>query len=108
MCSFQSLLLYLSLSDCLSIGDLAVVREAAWEARNEWYDIGLGLGVSADDLDEIKEDNLRNCKACFRDMLKVWLRRSQPSPSWKELVKVLRSPVIGYGELADRLQSRCV
>ena len=100
--------MYLSFSDCLSISDLVVVREAAWEARNEWYDIGLGLGVSADDLDEIKEDNPRNCKACFRDMLKVWLRRSQPCPSWKEIVKVLRSPVIGYGELADRLQSRCV
>ena len=53
-------LLYLSFSDCLSISDLVVVREAAWGARNEWYDIGLSLGVSADDLDEIDNDHPRN------------------------------------------------
>ena len=90
-------------SDCLSIDNLRDVLKAVWGARVKWYDIGLELCISPDNLDVIDKKNREDCDVCFREMLKVWLRRSQPSPSWKKLAEALRSPVIGYGELADRL-----
>ena len=91
------------LSGHLGISDLVKVQEAVWEARADWYDIGLGLTISADDLDAIKRDERDICKACFREMLKVWLRRSEPRPTWTELAKVLRSPMVDRGHLAEQI-----
>ena len=105
ICKFeQNVFLF---SDCLSINNLCEVKRAVWEARVKWYDIGLELRVSPDNLDVINKKNHEDCDVCIREMLKVWLRRSHPSPSWKELAEALRSPMIDYGELADRFQSHC-
>ena len=102
---FRRQLLYypLSISDHLGISDLVKVQKAVWEARADWYDIGLGLTISADDLDAIQNDHHGISKTCFREMLKVWLRRSEPSPTWTELAKVLRSPMVDRGHLAEQL-----
>ena len=76
---------------------------AIWDARSKWYDIGVGLCVSPDTLDVIEENKRGVCDACFREMLKEWLRRPKPHPTWTELAEVLRSPMIGYGHLANQL-----
>ena len=77
---------------------------SAWEARVEWYNIGLGLRISPDDLDTIKADQ-RDTKPCYMEMLKVWLR-TKPHPSWLKLAEALRSPLVGNEDLADKLASR--
>ena len=87
----------------LKITDLRAVQVAIWSARSKWYDIGVALCVSPDTLDVIDKDKRSVCDECFREMLKEWLRRPEPCPTWKELAKALRSPVIGYGHLADEL-----
>ena len=76
---------------------------AAWEARVEWYNIGLGLRISPDDLDTIQKDH-RDTKPCYMEMLKVWLR-TKPHPSWSKLAEALKSPLVGYEDLADKLES---
>ena len=93
----------LEFSGPLGINDLVSVQTTVWDARKEWYDIGLGLRMSADTLDAIREDERGICKACFREMLKVWLRRTKPKPTWSELAAVLRSPMVGYEDLAEQL-----
>lgn len=80
----------------LSTDDLEKVLEVVWEARLTWYNIGLGLQISPDRLDGIKEA-CQDCNECLREMLKVWLRSVPPSPTWKALAKALRSPTVGYG-----------
>ena len=97
-------IILLSVSDCLTIDDLSDVMVAAWEARVEWYNIGLSLRISPDDLDTIQKDQ-HNTKPCYMEMLKVWLRK-RPHPSWSKLAEALRSPLVGYEDLADRLASR--
>ena len=82
-----------------------MVVKAIWEARVEWYDIGVDLKISPDTLDEIRTDH-RDTKPCFREMLKVWLRRSQPHPSWSELAEALKSPMVGREDLADKLPQK--
>ena len=87
----------------LGISDLVKVQKAIWEARSDWYDIGLGLSISADTLDAIQKDHHDISKTCFREILKVWLRRTEPPPTWNELAAVLKSPMVGYEHLAELL-----
>ena len=93
----------LEFSGPLGISDLIKVQKAIWESRTDWYDIGLGLLVSPDTLDAIQKDHRDISKTCFREMLKVWLRRAEPKPTWTELATVLRSPMVGYEHLAEQL-----
>lgn len=63
----------------LCINDLVDVQNVTWEARKDWYDIGLGLHISPDDLDTIQEDHRNISRTCFREMLKVWLNNNYSS-----------------------------
>ena len=94
-----------SLLGYLGINDLGVVvnLKAVWEARVDWYDIGVALNISPDTLDEIRNDHRDTTKPCFREMLKVWLRRVEPRPTWSELAEALKSPMVGREDLADKL-----
>ena len=91
----------LLLLGCLSISDLGEVLEAVWEARSKWYNVGLSLRISPDTLDTIQRDHRDISENCFMAMLKVWLRRTQPHPTWAALARAMRSPMVGYGQLAE-------
>ena len=94
---------------CLEINDLCFVQRAVWDARSKWYDVGVELLVSPDTLDAIKKNERGICEACFREMLKEWLRRPKPCSTWAELAKALtRSPMIGYGHLADKIPPQSI
>ena len=89
----------------LDIGDLVDVQNSVWEARMKWYNIGLGLLISPGTLDAIKGNERGICERCFREILKNWLNRSNPKPTWTELAGVLRSPSVGYERLAEQLSN---
>ena len=91
----------------LSSGDLALVQNTIWEARSQWYNIGLGVGISADSLDAIESDNQSRCDHCFRDMLKLWLRKNHPRPCWSVIADALRSPSVKMSHLAQQLPQQC-
>ena len=82
------------------------MQRAVWDTRAKWYDVGVELLISPDTLDAIEENKRGICEAYFREMLKEWLRRPKPHPTWAELAEALRSPMIGYGHLADKLPPR--
>ena len=88
--------------DGLTIKDLNAVKNATWSARSKWYNLGLELGILADTLDVIKE-NCQNCEDCHIEMLKRWLKRSSPRPTWSALAKALRSLPVDEGALAKQL-----
>ena len=87
----------------LSIDDLGDVLEAVWEGRSKWYNIGLKLGISAGTLNAIKKNNNQDPDDCLTAMLEYWLNNGKPKPSWTELAKALKSPMVGYGHLAEQL-----
>ena len=41
-----------------------------------------------------------NPDECYTEMLKVWLRRVHPQPTWSALSDALKSPSVGCGDLA--------
>ena len=91
----------------LTINNLGLVHEEMFEARAEWYYIGLKLRVRVDFLDSIRSQ-FSSPKDLLRETLKEWLKTTDDT-TWKALVKALRSPVITEDRLAARLESKfCV
>jgi hypothetical protein len=89
--------------DCLSIDNLRDVLKAVWEARSKWYNIGLELGISAGTLDSISKTANQNPDDCITAMIKDWLRNEKPKPSWAAVANALKSPMVGYAQLAKEL-----
>ena len=77
--------------------------KSVFDARAKWYDIGLELKMDAGSLDAIEKDNPRDVQDCLRALLRKWLRRSQPKPTWGALVEALESSLIGEELLASKI-----
>ena len=86
----------------LTIKDLNTVQNETWSAHTKWYNIGLKLGILADTLDAISKDK-QSCNDRYTEMLKQWLRRSDPKPTWDALANALRSCSVDEGAPADQL-----
>ena len=87
----------------LGINNFSDVLEAVWEARSKWYNIGLKLGTSPGTLDAIKASSKENVDDCITAMIKDWLKNGNPRPTWAAIAKALKSPMVGYGHLAEQL-----
>ena len=101
MCILVYGLFFITL-DHLNSNDLQRVQNSIWEARVQWYNLGLGLDITPDSLDAIKLDNGHKTEDCFRTMLVQWLREQQ-RPNWRALAQALRSPSVGLGHLAEHI-----
>ena len=86
----------------LTIDNLGDVLEAVWEARAKWYNIGLKLDTSPGTLDSIKVAN-QNPDDCITAMIKDWLNNGRPKPTWAAVAIALKSPMVGYAQLAKEL-----
>ena len=87
----------------LTLGNLGGVLEAVWEARAKWYNIGLKLGISVGTLDSINKTANQNPDDCITAVIKDWLKNGKPKPTWAAVAKALKSPMVGYAQLAEEL-----
>ena len=78
----------------LNDAHLGDILNRLWDARSRWFHIGLQLSVTIGDLEAIKKDHQESGE-CLREMLLVWLRKTDPSPTWKALVDALNAPSVG-------------
>ena len=79
----------------LDKNDLNNVLPRVWPARSKWYLIGCLLGIDIVTLEAIKRDNRNQSDDCFTRMLSTWLHGDTTLATWKSLVDVLQSPVVG-------------
>ena len=86
----------------LTTDDLCHVLKTVWEARSKWYYIGLELGISPGTLNAIKKNNNQDPDDCLTAMLEYWLNNGNPKPSWAQLAKALKSPMVGCAQLAKK------
>ena len=84
----------------LSIDDLGDVHEEIFEARPKWYFIGLRLKLPVDILDGIEAQYGSDLVKCFCEMLKKWLTRVDPPPTWKAMSEALSSQSVDKAQLA--------
>jgi tripartite motif-containing protein 2/3/tripartite motif-containing protein 71 len=102
---YRCVLFSFNSSEPLDIRDLHVIYSNIWEARNKWFNIGLGLNLEVSDLEETRQTYRDKADDCFLDMLKKWLRTS-PRPMQSNLLTVLREKTVGFDQLAEELESK--
>ena len=88
----------------MNIDSLWCLMNELYDVRSKWKVIGLGLRVPPSDLEAISGDPLE----CLQSSLTKWLKGIDPPPTWKALVDVLRSRVVGEEKKAQELEKFCV
>ncbi len=91
-------------SNSFTIKDLHELLEYLYPALNEWYYLGLALGLPDHDLKAIETKQRDNCKDCLREMLSTRLKEEQKL-SKKELIQSLQTRSVGLFELAQKLKA---
>ena len=69
---------------------------------DKWEDIGIMLDIEEGQLNKVKSDNASNSGNCLREMLKIWLKKIDPKPSWSSMAKALE--VLGEQSLAEHIR----
>ena len=87
--------------DHLNESDLGGVYRSVFRARARWYNIGLNLNIPIGNLEVYKE---LSPDEALREVLKTWLRQTNPAPTWSKLIEALRSPTVGEYQLAQELE----
>ena len=90
----------------LCVNDLSEVLTELFPARTKWYNIGLKLAVPVETLESIKSKNREEPGDCLREMLLRALRSSTPELTWKRIIEVLSSAVVGQEQLAKSLEEK--
>ena len=88
----------------LSTNDLAEVLSELMDANNQWYNLGLMLGVQYGTLKGIKSTE-NDIQDCLREMLAHWLESSS-SHTWRDICNALRSNTVKQGNLADTIEEK--
>ena len=83
---------------------MPVILEELNDACAEWYNIAMQLQVSVNKLDCIQEQ-CNNPTACLRKALQIWLE-NYTTPTWNNIVNVLRSKTVNKTRLAEELDSK--
>ena len=76
-------------------------RELHTKVADQWEDIGIQLGIEDGLLRQVKADNETSGR-CLREMLRIWLTRVDPPPSWPAIIDALN--VLGEDSLAQHLK----
>ena len=75
-----------------------------YKAAHKWEDIGILLDISPDTLDNLKTEENRTPQSRLREMLKIWLKKINPPPSWSAIVDALE--YLDEEELASNLKQK--
>lgn len=89
----------------LSKQDLKQVRNFLHDIRHKWYDLGIELNITPEDLDDLKS----RCSTpvdFLREMIRLWLKSVGP-PTWKVLANALGSKAINEVKLAQKGGQQC-
>ena len=80
-----------------------LIKELLTKASDKWENIGILLGIEPGRLNGIKaSENLS--QNCLREMLKIWLNRVSPPPSWAAIADAVE--LLGDQRLANHLRTK--
>ena len=89
----------------LTLSSLATVRDALYDVRSKWEDIGIEL-LSKNDTDAIKKEKGNNVGDCLTETLSMYLKRANPEPSWSSIITALKVRAVGESQLAQDLEQK--
>ena len=73
----------------LDIHSLRHVYRLLYSLAPYWMDIGIFLMLEMSTLRTIERDYRGRSVECLREVLSVWLKRSCPPPTWKDLIEAI-------------------
>jgi hypothetical protein len=80
----------------------ALLTELYNTVADKWENIGIMLVIEEGQLNKVKSDNAGNSGNCLREMLKIWLKRVDPKPSWPSMAEALE--VLEEQSLAEHIR----
>ena len=84
----------------LSEKDFRDVKHALYDIRYKWKAIGLELGLTRGDLNNLRRSDDEN----FEDVVEKWLKRRKLKPTWETLVTALRQKTVDEDGVADTIE----
>jgi hypothetical protein len=94
--------------DKLEIADLMDTKNALWDARVKWRDIGSCIGVDEGTLDTMKG---KDPGESLNSVLSHWLRgvydpeeKNSKPRTWRTLIEALREKVVNEGVMANKIE----
>ena len=81
-----------------------LMKELYPKSSDKWEDIGIELEVDDGLLVHIRTDYSGDSKKCLREILRIWLKRVDPPPSWDTIANAIDD--VGDEELAAQLRSK--
>ena len=97
-------MLYFTQVKQLKLDDYAKVQEAMWEARCQWFNIGVHFHLNIDDLNAIDIDS-GDVDEKFNKMLHTWFRNGE-NRTWEAICDVLQHITVGRSCLANKVRAK--
>ena len=85
--------------------DLVGVAEELFDVRNNSRTLGLVLGLEMSTVDAIHVE-YRRLTGQLLQVIAEFLRQKKPRPTWRVIVKALRSPLIEEHLLAGKIEAK--
>ena len=82
--------------------DFNSVKKELDTARDKWEEIGEELGLGREDLKHLEGSKREK----LRQVVEMWLQRSQLKPTWKSLADALREKEVDRPDLADEIERK--
>jgi hypothetical protein len=80
-----------------------LLKELYTEVAHEWEGIGIILGRNPGKLDAIKTTENNRAQSCLLEMLKIWVKKVSPPPSWAAIADAIDR--VGHQSLAEHLRN---
>ncbi len=55
----------------------------------QWREVGEFLEVAEEELEKVESQSGPTPSKCMKDMLRAWLKREDPPPTWKAILEVV-------------------
>ena len=86
-------------------GDLKSLHCELHPVCDKWFSLGVQLQVPIESLRSIQRENLPMTERLL-EMLTVWLKFTNPPPTWNILTEALESPPVGERLLAQHVRNK--
>ena len=90
---------------CVGQGDLKPLHCELHPVSDKWFSLGVQLQVPIETLKCTRRENLPMTERLL-EMLTVWLKCTNPPPTWTILTEALESAPVGEGLLAQQLRDK--
>ena len=85
--------------------DLKSLHSELYPVSDKWFSLGVQLQIPPETLKCIEAEHSQMNRRLL-EMLTVWLKRTNPPPTWNILTEALESPPVGENLLAQQLRDK--